>query len=613
MAEFDKTKKAIGVGGMAENERNDMLNKFKSAGGKVVREKEDKPQQQPRNTQKMKAVGGKDDKSRSSSGSERKVSPGMYRGIGGGDDDDDNVEVSFTKAQLGAMDAEMSNFTNRLIIKFKCWANNVTSFGNKDLLPKFMSELRVEFQQALLEFKIVGNDILGNPQIGPKITKELDRISPIYIELIGRAHKIYDTSEINELFADYSSNPEIPVPINRVSRPVYSIFKKLYYLYPYQATYRKAVLTAYDVLQRLENKPALIYSTKKKKISSEISVVFDKMFEKLYYIIIRNENKNMPMVSLYMENLLNIVENEKPGKRKSGENLPLEPTNQEVLPQKQEEKPKEESSEKKLDNQELAYGRKLMGEVSIEQLRRKYDQRNELLEVPDTDKALLTYLFFKEFDYEYSFVLTTKKITVKPSNINGTKVDNKQKLLSVYELTRPCMEQFKIYIDVFKEQAMHKANPGTNYIEASKKTTGLEQKRSQQSRNVRVTIKDYIEKSYDSFKMLIEDMKGPLEIVGNMEEIITFDSIESKKRLHKKSVKQCIMEAYCYSYAFATRLTEGGDLYGGVIELTPEEMLASFGKDLSGEDLSINSLMDSSKKENPSAPSQPREMDDLEP
>jgi hypothetical protein len=186
MAEFDKTKKAIGVGGMAENERNDMLNKFKSAGGKVVREKEDKPQQQPRNTQRMKAVGGKDEKSSSSSGgSKNKVSPGMYRGIGGGDDDDDGLEVSITKAQIGAMDAEMSNFTNRLIIKFKCWANNVTTFGNKDLLPKFMSELRIEFQQALLEFKIAGSDILGNPQLGPKITRELDRISPIYVELIG--------------------------------------------------------------------------------------------------------------------------------------------------------------------------------------------------------------------------------------------------------------------------------------------------------------------------------------------------------------------------------------------------------------------------------------------
>ena len=613
MAEFDKTKKAIGVGGMAENERNDMLNKFKSAGGKVVREKEDKPQQQPRNTQKIKAVGGKDDKSKSSSsGSDKKVSPGMYRGIGGGDDDDDELEISITRAQLGAMDAEMSNFTNRLIIKFKCWANNVTSFGNKDLLPKFMSELRVEFQQALLEFKIAGSDILGNPQIGPKITRELDRISPIYVELIGRAHKIYDSTEINDLFLDYSANPEIPVPINRVAKPVYSIFKKLYYLYPYQATYRKAVLTAYDVLQRIENKPALIYSTKKKKISSEISVVFDKMFEKLYYIIIRNENKNIPMLSLHMENLLGILDAEKPGKRKSGENLPLDAGGQTPEPEAKPEEPKEESAEKKKDNQELAYGRKLMGEVSIEQLRRKCDQRNELLEIPDTDKALLTYLFFKEFDYEYSFVLTTKKIIVKPSNVNGTKVDNKQKLLNVYELTRPCMEQFKIYVDVFKEQAMHKANPGTNYIEASKKTTGLEQKRSQQSRNVRVTIKDYIEKSYDSFNMLIEDMKGQCEIVGNMEEAIVFDSIESKKRLHKKQVKQCIMEAYCYSYAFATRLAEGGDLYGGVIELTPEEMLASFGKDLSGDDLSINSLMDSTKRPDSSnSQAQPKDMGDL--
>jgi siroheme synthase len=70
-----KLKKQSALAGMAENERNDMLNKFKSAGGKVVREKEDKPQQQPRNTQKMKALGGKDEKSKSSSsggGSEKK-------------------------------------------------------------------------------------------------------------------------------------------------------------------------------------------------------------------------------------------------------------------------------------------------------------------------------------------------------------------------------------------------------------------------------------------------------------------------------------------------------------------------------------------------------------
>jgi hypothetical protein len=48
----------------------------------------------------------------------------------------------------------------------------------------------------------------------------------------------------------------------------------------------------------------------------KLADVFDKMFEKLYYILIRNENKNIPMVSLYMENLLNILESEKLAKKK---------------------------------------------------------------------------------------------------------------------------------------------------------------------------------------------------------------------------------------------------------------------------------------------------------
>ena len=586
MGELDKTKKAIGVGGMDNSEREQMFNKFSQAGGKVIKEKEEKPEQfKPGKGNKSGKSSSSSDKSSGSGSSGKKVF--VNRGTGGSDDYEG---MSTAQMRSLAVDSNLGSFTNKLVIKFKCWANGVTSFGKSDITPKFMSELNLELKQALLEFKIAGNDILSNPNFGPKITKELDRFTPFYIELIARAHKLFDVNEMNELLQDYNSNPDLPVNLSRVTKPVYSLFKKLYYLYPYQSTYRKGILHAYDILQKLENKPPIIYNNRKKKVSSEISTVFDKLFEKLYLLIIRTENKNIPMISLYMENLLGVIDAEKPGKRKSGESLPNETneeeTNQEVKSDEiKEQKPKKE-------DQELSYGRKLMSQVSIEQLRRKYDPRNEFIEVPDTDKALLSYLFFKEFDYEYSFVLTTKKIIIKPSTQNGNKIDNKQKLLSTYELTRGCMEQFKIYIDVFKEQAQHKANPGSNYIEASKKTTALEQKRGQQSRNVRVTIKDYIEKSFDCFSLLIDDMKGSAEIVGNMDEIITFDSIESKKRLHKKPVKQCIMEAFCYSYAFVNRLTENGDLYGGVVELTQEEMLKSFGKDTAMEEANIDSLME---------------------
>jgi hypothetical protein len=568
MSEFDKVKKNIGAGNMDDQQRQEMFNKFISGGGKVIKEKVEQTDQNKSKSSSKNSGSSSEKSSGSSSGGTKKSF--INRGTGESGDDDEKS----TKTQIASLDSEMGSFSNKLIIKFKCWANGVTSFGKSDVTPKFMSELNLELKQAFLEFKISGNDILST-NFGPKITRELDKFSPLYIELIGRFHKLFDVNEMNELLQDYNSNPELPVSLSRINRQVYSIFKKLYYLYSFQSTYRKGLMTAYDILQKLENKPPIIYANRKKKINQVTSTVFDKIFEKLYLLVIRTENKNIPMISLYMENLLGVIDDERPGKRKAGEQVDEEITQQQ---EKTEETPKDESKPKKEDS-ELAYGRKLLTQLTVDSLRRKYDQRNELIEIPDTDKALLSYLFFREFDYEYSFVLTTKKIIVKPSMSNGNKIDNKQKLLSTYELSRGCMEQFKIYIDVFKEQLANKNNPGSNYIEASKKATTHEQKRGQQSRNVRMAIKEYIEKSYDSFSILIEDMKGKTEIVGNMDEVITFDSIESKKRLHKKAVKQCIMESYCYSYALSSRLIDGGDLAGGVVELSQEEMLKSFGKE----------------------------------
>lgn len=71
-------------------------------------------------------------------------------------------------------------------------------------------------------------------------------------------------------------------------------------------------------------------------------------------------------------------------------------------------------------------------------------------------------------------------------------------------------------------------------------------------------------------------MKSKKEIVTNMEDIITLDMMEAKRRLNKKPIKQCIMESYCFAIAFAGRL-ENGDLFGGVTELSPEEMEKEFG------------------------------------
>ncbi len=567
MGEFDKTKKAIGVGGMDEKSKAEMFKKFQTAGGQVVKEKQ--------NAEKLAS-------SKSGPNIRQGTSPHRQQSSSGGSNSPksqskEKTEVKLTAKEIQKLqEAEMGNFLNRFIVKFKCWMSRVTSFGSTDILPAFMSELNLNGKKALMEFNMVGNDIFGNPDTGNKVTKELDKITPLYVELLARGHKLYDSGELADLFETYLAATDLPVPIQKVSAPIYSLFKKLYYMYPFQSAYRKAMTAAYEALQKIEGKPALIYTVKKKKVNQEIDSLFGPIFDKLYLAILRNENKNIPLNSILMEEILGITQEEKPGVRQIGEGIPesaggvVEEAKEAADKEDKKEEPPQETSK------ELTYGKRLMTMYTLEQLKKKHDPRGEYSDIPDNDKAFLTYLYFKEFDYEYSFVLTTKKIDLKPTQINGVKVDYRQRLQDIYEITRPCMEQFKIYQDVCRELAKHKQNPGSNYIEASKKTTGLEQKRSQQSRSARNIIKEFIEKSKDGLAVLISDMKGKKEIVGNMDAVLVFDAMEARKRLNKKQVKNCVMEAYCYAAAFFQRMNEG-DLFGGVVELSPEEMERSFG------------------------------------
>lgn len=585
MGEFDKTKKAIGLNNLDDSSRKNMLEKFKSAGGKIVEDKKAKDEQakksRPQPTVRQGNVSrtefdrssGKGSSSRS--GSQRSSSDSKVSSKTSGDS-----QVAYEK--------ELSSFGNRFSIKLKCWFARVTPFRSREVTPQAMGIFAREMKAALMEFKLAGNELLTNSSHSPKITSALDKVNPMLIEILALGHKLYKDTEVTEFLEPYHVAPDSPVSIERIRSPLYSIFKKLYVLYPYQETYKKAVSLAYEHLQRLEGKPAVIYNTRKKKILQELDNLFGTIFEKLYLLVIRYEDKNIPMVSRYMETVLGITQEEKPGHRHAGEGIPEQET-EESQAEKTEEKEKKDSEEDKKEevsiSKEMAYGLRLMQMYKIEQLRKKFDPRSEYSNMPDSDKALLTLLYFKEFDDNYSFVMTTKKIDIKQVHVNGVRVDYRQKMLDLYETARGVLDQMRIYVDTFKEFSEHRANPGSNYIEASKKTTALETKRSQHSRNIRVVTKEFMEKSRDLLLIFINDMKSKQEIVGNMNDIISFDAVEAKKRLNKKPIKQCIMEAYCYTLALAERL-DNGDLYGGVVELSPEEMKESFGIDVPDEEKS---------------------------
>ncbi|PJZ37628.1 hypothetical protein CH354_08445 [Leptospira levettii] len=592
MGDFDNTKRAIGVGKLDDSQRKDMFNKFKSAGGEVIKEKtpakdDDNKKSRPEPKVRQSTVSRGNEDSRQ----------GNRGGSGGGSPS--KQDSSSSKSQLDSKaqyEKEISSFSARFSIKLKCWLARVTSFGSSDLTPKFMHDFSIRGKQALIELQYSGNELLANQQYSPQLSKALDRINPLLVELLAMGQKLYNGPELTDITEPIMAAPESPVAIERVRNQIYSLFKRMYILYPYQETLKKSFSQAYDELQKLEGKPALIYANKKRKVLQEIDTLFDGFFDRLYLVVIRAENKNIPLISRYMENLLGITPEDKPGQRKSGENVPGGKPVETKEDKEAENANKEEEKEEEVPlSKEQAYGLRLMQMYSIPKLRKKFDPKNEYANIPDADKALLALFYFYEFDDEYSFVMTTKKIDIKPGSINGVKVDYRQKMLDIYESTRTIIDQFRIYHDILRELEKHKANPGANYIEASKKLTGIEQKRTGQSRTVRMAIKDFSLKSRDSLLTLIKDMKGKKEIVANMNDILTLDSMESRKRLNKKPVKQCIMEAYCYLLALHDRI-ETGDLFGGLVELTPEQMKSSFG--VESESAKENNSPDASDLEN---------------
>ncbi|PJZ69424.1 hypothetical protein CH373_13840 [Leptospira perolatii] len=571
MSEIDKTKRSTGINNMDDKSRKEMFEKFQSAGGKVVSDKEKKREESVRKQKEQPQIrqgarsqaGGKDSRPTSKQKTPPPPKPS---------------QVTSTVRDRRALENEMGNFFNRMAVRFKCWLARVTSFSSSDLLPGFLSEMNMAGKKAILEMHFVGNDLLGNPAYAAKIAKELDSQNPIFIELLGRMHKVYDNSELTLMLEAHNAAPDMAVAVNRIRPQLYSLFKKLYYIYPFQGSYVKAVTLGYQALEKLEGKPSTVYNTKRKRALQEFDVLYGTVFDKLYLAILRCEDKNIPLLSSVMESILGILPEEKLGQRKSGEELNEISGGEHI---DEEEETEEVTEEQPIDpeenlSKELKYGLKLMRMQTLDQLRKKHDPRGDHDSIPAADKALLAWLFFREFDEEYSFVMTTKKIDLKPTILNGAKMDFREKLLDLYETTRGIQEQFRIYDQYYNELSNHLKNPGANYIEASKKTSALETKKSQQSRNVRVTAKDFIQKTSELLSKLIADMKGKREVVANMDATMSFDLVEAKKRLNKKPIKQCIMEAYCFSLAFSERL-ENGDLFGGVPELSAEEMEKEFG------------------------------------
>jgi len=584
--EFDRTRKAIGSEALEEEERKRLLGTFTSSGGKVLDEKALRRQQAEAKRS------GKESPSegRSSPVSDVKLPSELRKEQRARELERQALE----RKRKDAMRRESSSFFARLGIKFRCSIAGLTPFGSAMVQPSALSFFSLELRKALIECNILGNELLVNDaEVARSMKKELK--NPFYIELVNRARLLYDRQELSELLASYSEANPRPVPLESMRVPLFSLLRKLYALMPYRESYLKSVQTGILIQQKQQKKAADLYVAKQKGIEASWRLLMEKAFPKILLLVQRLEMKNIGPGHPLFEEMIGFgadlrvqvpqggvtvepapgVAEEKPESGTPG--AEASQVEEEALDPEEQAKKDKERKKQELAQRLFDYGLGLHRRRTPEQLREAYDAKNEYVLADLHDKAFLSYMLLKFFDDQFAFILTTNRLQLEPIVQSGVRVNLKQDLTDAYQNIRSCHDMFRAYYHDYVEyrKALDEGSKTGNYVEHAKKVSMFETRRGKTGREVRMAIKNYMNRIEKLLAVLLKDMKEGGRVVLNPNDVFVMDlEADQSKIMNGRKMKEIIRDTYAFAHVLGRRL-ENGDLYGGVLELSEEDFQAS--------------------------------------
>jgi hypothetical protein len=555
MAHFDKIRDNLKVNNLDEESRKDLFNKFVKAGGQVIREKSKKPIKIDREKQRDLQ------KRLDTHHSNLKNQPQTH------------FSGSFQKTTDISRRPDSSKGFHLLIIRFRLFFQGVSNFGGSYFKNKFLYKFKTEYNPAFLDLQMLYLDLFKqNPAIGLQIIQQLDKLRPLYYEIIEMAGDIYDMPVTSQLIDNYAALPNAKYHIYDYKTPLITYFKKLYILNSYVDLIYFSFEKAIDFQMRMEKGKPSIYAQKRKRIQNSLYIIFNKLFPKLYWLLclIHGEIFNLSD-NQEIETLLNIKTHMKPGTRLPNQ-MPVrltEKQNQSSLKNEPSGDLVTEDDTEIIIPPDVKKGLLLMDSIDYSILRNDYIKDDFLRNISETDKVMTTFLIFHEFDKEYSFVLTTYKIKFTQSYSVRGKSDYRDKLSDLYNLMRPCFDSLKEYFisfEIYEKSRIDRPTSNEQYYLYTKRLTEIEKDKKNKGRTARLIVQKYMQKIIDEMMILIVDMEVNHEIIQNPQDLLEFDSeLDSNRKLNNKKIFYAIEAVYSFASAFNYRLTIG-DLSGDATE-----------------------------------------------
>jgi hypothetical protein len=581
----DKTKQNIGVGNLADKEKKDLFDKFVQAGGKVLKEGKAKGvANYDRSKQKGRVrteISGQNAQKQAPAAPPRRDAKTIP------------VKKPGPPAQSVRKRGPLTVFFETLHIRLRLWFMGVTDFYGFYFKRGFLEKFESEVKTAIQDIQLLFLDIFRqNPRTGATITTELDKANPLYFELMEMTGGIFDRTLMNKITGNFVNFPEVPQKVKDLQEPLSVLFKKLYVLRRYQEYALYAFERAITHQMRIEKGKASIYSYKRRKVKNSIYIVFQRFYTRLFWLACHFQGMLLPASGPEIEKLFGITAEEWPGRR---ERMKLAAEKKQASGGTEE--PEGESADREALPETESKGLEIMYRLDLAELRARYDEGGAFQNVKDNDKILMAYLLFREFDSEYSFILTTNKIKYNIQFTQEGKVDFKAKMTDLYNELRSCMNVFRDYADMlgaYEKLRKEKPSSSAQYMEYSNRLTAADKKRNTVGKNVRMTVRAFMERAEEVLKILAADMEGQQKIIQNPQEQLSFESgIEGSKKMEGKKVYEAVSAAWYYSSAFIHRLSPDGDLHGD-LEFKEEEMKKM--RERRAEQIDRESTMEAEKK-----------------
>ncbi|HPS56517.1 MAG TPA: hypothetical protein PK514_00290 [Spirochaetota bacterium] len=548
MKEIDKTKENIKVSQLDDSQRKKLFQQFVDAGGQVQTER------QARRNLMIDRNKQKEHQKKLDAHYSRLKKPVNTQAAAG------TSTVSMPANIPGkSEDVPFEKFRIRMRLRFQ----GITRFSTLFYKNRFLNNMNLKYRPALMELQ---NAYLAlfkqNPKRGNQVIMRLDKISPIYYELLQKTADLYEPIDLRELTDNIANFPDVPRQLPELKTLFNSIFRKLYIIKTYENTIYNAFDKAIDICINVSEDnqyPQL----NKRNIRNALYIAFYVLYPRLHTLFCQYNLTLFDDPDSRIDDMLEIIPAERPGNRVRYDLSRIQQETEAELPDviKHEEK----ASEINIDPI-VTEGLKNMYKLDFSMLRKKYDKTGTYEILGDNDKVLLAYLLYLEFDNEYAMIFTTNRIKYNMEYLGSNMVDYRKNMQELYNSMRKSQQAFNLYHESFINYSRLKnQKPSTNdqYINYSKQVDELIRKKDIAGSGARMAIKIFMEKTATELDTLVRDMNERQMYISNPQDIIELNpEIEGEKKLHGLKIYEALQTVRNFAAAFAFRLGPEGDLYG---------------------------------------------------